>query len=624
MQGKLFNNRYELREKIGAGGTAIVYKGQDLLLSRPVTIKILREEYANDEEFVRRFRQEAQGVAILSHGNIVSVYDVGYEDNMHYIVMEYVKGNNLKEYIKSKGALPLDEAINIMCQILDAIEYAHEHNIVHRDIKPHNILFAQDGRVKVTDFGIAVGMSDFTMTYNNPSRIMGSVQYISPEQVQGQSVNKKSDIYSLGVVLYEMLTGTLPFQGDSPINIAMQHVQGEIKPPHQLNTQVPVALSYIVMRAMRKNPDIRFASAKEMKESILSVAEGINTVYQPLPFEENNDINKFKAKKAALNNHNIASAEKQKKPVNMTKRIILIASVIMVIALFIIVWQVLKTLTTNQDVEVPQLVGIKLEQAENLLKDRDLLFTVSYANDPTVEKDYVISQDITAGQIVRVKRSIGLVVSLGPTETTVPSVVGLALRDAILSLENHSLTYDSEEAFDDDVEEGKIISQYPEANASVAENSSIKLTVSKGREPKVITMPDILGKTLSEAKTVLDNNNLDIGEITYQESNNYNQGLIISQGVVSGLETTEGTSIDVVISKGPGPQAKIAIVTYEIPDDGEKHDFRIVVDDVTGTHEEYSASLFPGTSVNENVTYYNKGKIMIYLDGEMVYANDVS
>ncbi|MCL1816160.1 MAG: protein kinase, partial [Clostridiales bacterium] len=219
MIGKLFNNRYLIQEKLGSGGTAIVYKGQDTLLNRMVTVKILREEYASNDEFVRRFRREAQAVASLSHGNIVAVYDVGYEENMHYIVMEFVEGQSLKEYIKEKGALPVHIAAAIMMQVLDGIGYAHEHSIIHRDIKPHNILLGKDGRAKVTDFGIAVGMTDMTQTYNTSSRIMGSVHYIAPEQVQGQPVAEKSDIYSAGVVFYEMLTGQLPFTGDTPISI---------------------------------------------------------------------------------------------------------------------------------------------------------------------------------------------------------------------------------------------------------------------------------------------------------------------------------------------------------------------------------------------------------------------
>ena len=275
MIGKLFNNRYQIVEKLGAGGTAIVYRGQDMLLNRAVTIKILREEFATNSDLVRRFRHEAQAVASLSHPNIVSVYDVGYEENMHYIVMEFIEGESLKEYIKRKGALRLAEACNIISQILAGVQHAHEHGIIHRDIKPHNILLGVDGRAKVTDFGIAVGMSDVTMTYNSTSRIMGSVHYISPEQVQGLAVTDRSDIYSCGVVFYEMLTGRVPYQGETPISIAMQHVQGELILPNQVNPEVPAGLSYVVTRAMRKNPETRYNSASEMADAVRAAYQGV-------------------------------------------------------------------------------------------------------------------------------------------------------------------------------------------------------------------------------------------------------------------------------------------------------------------------------------------------------------
>lgn len=266
MKGAIFHDRYEILDVLGAGGTSIVYKARDIVLNRLVTLKILREQYANDDQFVRRFKHEAQAVACLSHPNIVSIYDVVFDSNSHYLVMEYVEGCTLKQYLEQKGVLPVNETLYIMYQLLDALDHAHKHNVIHRDIKPHNILLDAQMNVKVTDFGIAIAISDITQTYTKD--IMGSVHYMSPEQVKGIAVTEASDLYSAGVVMYEMLTGSLPFGGENAIGVAMQHVQNEVVPPHKLNPQVPVELSAVVMKAMRKDPAMRFHSAKEMQAAL--------------------------------------------------------------------------------------------------------------------------------------------------------------------------------------------------------------------------------------------------------------------------------------------------------------------------------------------------------------------
>ena len=270
MKGAIFHNRYEILDVLGAGGTAIVYKARDTVLNRPVTLKILREQYANDDQFVRRFKHEAQAVACLSHPNIVSIYDVVFDSDSHYLVMEYVEGCTLKQYLEQKGRLPINETLYIMHQLMDALDHAHKHNVIHRDIKPHNILLDAHMNVKVTDFGIAVAISDITQTYTKD--IMGSVHYMSPEQVKGIAVTEASDIYSAGVMMYEMLTGVLPFGGENAIGVAMQHVQNEVIPPHKINPEIPVELSYVVMKALRKEPAMRFGSAKEMQAALANPA----------------------------------------------------------------------------------------------------------------------------------------------------------------------------------------------------------------------------------------------------------------------------------------------------------------------------------------------------------------
>ncbi|HHW43609.1 MAG TPA: Stk1 family PASTA domain-containing Ser/Thr kinase, partial [Desulfotomaculum sp.] len=272
MIGKQLGNRYEILEQLGGGGMAIVYKGRDTFLNRLVTIKMLRPEFSSDQDFTRRFRREAQAVASLSHPHIVSIYDVGQEEGVQYLVMEYVDGEDLKTLIRREGALDAERAVQIALQVLEALEHAHENNIVHRDIKPHNILLTKSGRAKLTDFGIAREATAATVTQTDT--IVGSVHYLSPEQARGEVAGPKSDIYSLGVVLYEMLTGTVPFAGDSPISVAIKHIQEEPEPPSRRNPAIPPALEQVVLRALAKNPGQRFASAREMAIHLEDIFRG--------------------------------------------------------------------------------------------------------------------------------------------------------------------------------------------------------------------------------------------------------------------------------------------------------------------------------------------------------------
>ncbi len=673
MIDKLFNNRYEIRTKLGAGGTAVVYKGYDTILGRMVTIKLLREEYSSDAELVNRFRREAQAVASLSHGNIVSVYDVGYEDKLPFIVMEYVEGETLKEYIKRKGILPVSEAVQIISQILDAVSYAHEHHIIHRDIKPQNILFAKDGRIKVTDFGIAVGLSDVTQTYNSSSKVMGSVQYISPEQVQGQPVNEKSDIYSVGVVFYEMLTGELPYTGDTAISIAMQHVQGELRIPHHINTQVPVGLSYVIMRAMRKSPDVRYASALEMKESILSVYEGVNMIYKPssepgnpqledtkeleiggpenIPSrlaikrpkyiskqnsesrgertpaqkgweEDNYEYGDSPSLARQTNPKRNAAAKNTVKKLD-TKKIIILATAVLLLILIFLGGQVFKAIFASEEISVPDLFNLELEEAVNILTGKGLKYTTAFRPDAVIEANHIISQDIPPQQMVKKNRSIELIISQGPKEVEVPKLIGLSRSNAEILLSNRMLIPDISEEFDALVPIGQIIEQYPPEGSMVPEDSTVKLVISKGSKLTLVPMPNLIGKDITEAREILDSKQIFIAKLNYKESQKYAQGVVLEQSAAANTEIEQGGTVELTISEGPGPTTKNATVEYLIPNDGEEHTLRIVVEDISGSHEVYNAKLLPGTNVSEIINFQNSGKVLIYLDGAMVYAQDV-
>jgi len=645
--GKLFNERYLIQEKLGSGGTAIVYKGQDTLLNRMVTIKILREEYASNEEFVRRFRREAQAVASLSHGNIVAVYDVGFEEYMHYIVMEFVEGQSLKEYIKQKGALPIQEAASVMTQVLDGISYAHEHGIIHRDIKPHNILLGKDGRAKVTDFGIAVGMTDMTQTYNTSSRIMGSVHYIAPEQVQGQPVTEKSDIYSAGVVFYEALTRQLPFTGDTPISIAMQHVQGELILPHQLNPKIPMSLSYVVMRAMRKNPETRYENAKEMREAIRSATDGLNSVYVS-PSEENlHNARELDAslpgdeadKRASRDKGGLFSRVQPEtnsrdypRDRNAPRRRISFMGILFLLLLIAFVGTVIWAInylrgiidpsqTVDDKVIVPYVVGKDLAEAEAELLRLDLVPVVDARRNDDAPLNQVLQQSPPAESSVGAGRDVKLTVSDGPRRTEVPLVIGDSKMLAETKLKTKGLDFAYlEDEYNEDFLAGEIFRQDPIAGELAPGGTVVELTVSLGPEPVPTTAPDVLEKSFEEAAKLLEEAGLQVGSIKRVESSVYYAEIVMEQSTPGGSELSEGDSVDLTVSRGPGPAPvlRTTSVIFDVPNDGVSHRIYIVLNDSRGASEPYNEILAPGYPLQETISFLGEGTITVYMDDVIV------
>ncbi len=637
MIGKVFNNRYQIQEKLGAGGTAIVYRGQDLLLNRAVTIKILREEFANNGELVRRFRHEAQAVASLSHSNIVSVYDVGYEDNMHYIVMEFVEGESLKEYIKRKGPLRLSEACNIITQILAGVQHAHEHGIIHRDIKPHNILLGVDGRAKVTDFGIAVGMSDVTMTYNSTTRIMGSVHYISPEQVQGQAATDKSDIYSCGVVFYEMLTGRVPYQGETPISIAMQHVQGELALPNQVNPQVPASISYVVTRAMRRNPETRYDSAAEM-------ADAVRAAYQSVQESEGDQVTD-----ATISMRNPLKRKKDGKSVIIERakdeeddgetsrrftpgRIALLAlAVALVGAIIWMATQLTGMLIHDDPATVPLVTGQSQAEAEAALTAAGLVAKIEYEASDTVDEGIVISQSVSDGQKVSKGREIELTVSSGAAKVEVPPLVGSSQRIAQLTLTNLGLNVEIDSEYNSEVDKDQVIMQSPEGGTQVEPGSTVKLLISLGEEPVRFNMINMVGLTQAEAQKYISDNKLNLASINRERSDEVEAGIVIGQTPGEGVSVASGDEVTLTVSEGPGPTLRSYVVNYRLPEDVDEngeavellHTVTITVDDIKGSREVFSQQLSGGSSVAYTADYYNRGVITLYVDGVEAFSAEV-
>ncbi|MHB9095998.1 MAG: Stk1 family PASTA domain-containing Ser/Thr kinase, partial [Eubacteriales bacterium] len=616
-------NRYEIISQLGGGGMALVYKARDTLLNRPVTVKILRSEYTSDEEFVSRFRREAQAVAKLSHPNIVSVYDVGQEGDTHYIVMEYVEGWNLKQIIKEQGRLPIGKAIDIAGQICGGLQDAHEHGIVHRDIKPHNILVTDNGRVKVTDFGIAQIMSSVTVT--NSGTIVGSVHYFSPEQAKGGTTGAKSDIYSVGVVLYEMVTGKVPFEGETPIAVALRHIQDNPVPPGKLNSQVSPELERVIMRAMEKDVTMRYMTAGDMAKDLRRIAG-------PLSDTRVMDADEFATR--VLNGPVIITKDKgsgddepeyrkKKKRMRPMAKLLIVAVVLGLLSGAV---YGLNSYLNVPEVRVPDVKNMPLETAKTTLQSKNLDFDIKLRNDPVIEAQNVISQDPSAGKPVKRGTKVILTVSQGPKLVTVPDVLKKERSAAEIELNNAGFKVSFSEEFSNDVFSGGVISQTPEGNTDAVEGSTVKLVISKGAEPTPITVPTLLGLSQDDARAALEKVKLRLSpEMSSVESTDYLEGTVASQDPAPNSQLKEGDEVKVVLSKGPGPEAKTAEVEVKIPDDGLVHRVKIVVADSAGTRvalgpEDHNS----GDRFTRLITYYNKGKIQVYVDDKLIREELVS
>lgn len=613
MIGKMLGNRYEILEQLGGGGMAIVFKGRDIILNRMVAIKLLRPEYTSDDDFVKRFSREAQSVACLSHPNIVSIYDVGRENDMHYLVMEYVDGLDLRSIIKQEGLLQPSHVVKIARQVCDALEHAHDNNIVHRDVKPHNILITKSGRAKLTDFGIAREAGTATVT--SADTLVGSVHYLSPEQARGEAAGPKSDIYSLGVVLYEMLTGSVPFSGDSHVSIALKHIQNDPEPLAEKNPAVPEDLSRVVMRALNKDPSLRFKSAGEMSyqlEEALNGDDGDTTRIINVSHEKMQSLKNSVRQPAA-------GPKKTKKKLNAAGWTAAVLLAIMVLGGFYYGYH---KYVNVPEVAVPNVVGKIESEAINILRENKLDHEIRRDFSPTVAKGYVIEQEPVEGLMVKENRTVILIVSEGPEFKVVPDLFNMILSDARTKLfeAGFVLSEPVKEEFNQDVEKDRVISQSAPANTPLIKGSEIKLVVSKGPEPVEQEIPDLRGLTVEQAKNKLAERNLQLDDhgVTHQYNTEFMRGQVILQAPEAGEKAPEGTAVKVVVSSGPGPTAREATVRVDnIPNDGKMHEVKISVTDVTGTNEKI-INQKPGQPLEEPVRYWGRATIRVYLDGKLV------
>ena len=550
LEGRLIGNRYEILEKIGNGGMATVYKARCHVLNRNVAVKVLKEEFTTDAEFVKRFNIEAQSAASLSHPNIVSIYDVGNEGDIYYIVMELVQGKTLKEIITDEGILPWKWTVNIAIQIASALEVAHRHNIVHRDIKPHNIIITEDGTAKVTDFGIAKAVSNSTITSFGAT--IGSVHYFSPEQARGGYTDAKSDLYSLGVVMYEMLTGKVPFDADTPVSVALKHMQEVPVEPKTLNPTIPDSVNKIIIKAMQKEPSLRYISATEMltdlKESIKNPNGNFVVMSKAVTDEPTRVMSVEEAEKEAKRE------EKQgKKKKNKAKKIVLIVLLCLLI-FFGAMFGTWKLLTggRTKEVQIPSLVGTNIEEAKTKLDELKLKYEITEEYSPEgKEEGTILSQEPKYQDNYKINETevIKLVVSKGIEMVAVPKVTGDAKDDAISKLEEANLKVEIAEEINEKVQEGVVIKQEPAANEQISKDSTVKIYVSLGRGIKEVTVPYVVGKQEAEAKKALEAAGLTVGTVKYESDTTKPNGEVIKQGIDADKKVDEQTPVSLTVNK---------------------------------------------------------------------------
>ena len=533
--GKVIGNRYEIITEVGNGGMATVYKAKDNILNRLVAIKILKDEFTTDQEFVKRFNTEAQSAARLTHPNIVSVFDVGYEEeyNIYYIVMELIKGKTLKEIIVHDGALSWKWAVNIAMQIASALEAAHKENIIHRDIKPHNIIITEEGVAKVTDFGIAKAVSNSTITAFGTT--IGSVHYFSPEQAKGGVTDAKSDIYSLGVVMYEMLTAKVPFDADTPVSVALKHMQEEAVEPIEMNDEIPSAVNSIVMKAMQKDPINRYQTATEMISDLGKALKDPNGNFVII---QNKD---------GAYTRVMRTIEPKKQPQNNKKRILFIAGLV---AIFFLVFGITKIVLNGgftAKVEIPNVVGKTSEEATKAIANAKLEFKTVEAASKDVEVGKVISQEPSpASGKVKKGTLIQLIISKGPETTELPDFKGKNIEDVRKTAQTMGLVLNEVQESSDKVNENLVISQDIAAGKMVKSGDKITLKVSTGYEKTRV--PTVVGMDEGTAKATLANANLKTN-ITYENDDTHENGKVISQSIEQNKEVKVGTTIELKINK---------------------------------------------------------------------------
>jgi len=671
MGSKILAGRYELLEKKGDGGMAVVYKAKDRLLNRNVAIKILKPEFIRDPKFIDSFRRESQAAAGLSHQNIVSVFDVGKEGNIYYIVMELMEGDTLSDLIRREAPMDEKRAAQIAKQIAAALSSAHKKKIVHRDVKPHNILIDDEGKVKITDFGIAKAVNSGTIVNSKTSAVMGSVHYISPEQAKGTFSDATSDIYSLGIVMYEMLTGNVPFDGENAVSVAMMHINSEVPAPSLENPAVSSLMDAIVLKATRKLPGERFASADDLitalenaEKHIAMVADGATSVYgfgnlaaeervQPksddiiitsfedledspqedmqagaVPAEQpaeseaaaKDDVSKEEESVSPRRQSRIKMEAKKKK---RSKILGIVLALICAIPLSLFLLNSCSLFGAN-DIPVPNVEGMTQEQAIQTLESQGLDYKLGTpVLSDTVESGCVVSTDPGSGEMVRPGYRVTIILSRGDDaeKVKIPNCVGKPKEDAEKLLEVYNLKMGTITEEVSELPEGVVISQTPEAGEEAAEGTTVSFVVSLGGGEKLI-VPDLFGKTRKDAKAALEELGLVLGTVT-EEENTAEKGTVIGQSVAPQEEVQTGTRIDIVLSSGVDTSAEPKEIAMPIDYGAAKNEvfvLTVTVTDSSGIH--YIVNNQQRIKADETETVILKGHgtgtVRVIFDNEIV------
>ena len=552
MVERVLDGRYALEALVGSGGMADVYRAKDQLLERTVAVKILHQQYENDTEFITRFQREAKAAARITHPNIVNVYDVGVAEGRHYIVMEYVPGRTLKERIKEEGPVPVPQALQIARQIAGALAQAHANNLVHCDIKPHNILVMPDGNVKVADFGIARAVTESTMTYND--NIMGSVHYFSPEQARGTMITPKSDVYSLGVLLYEMLSGRIPFDGNTAVSIARKHLEEDPQPLHMIAPGIPPVVEALVTRMMAKDPAQRPDSSM-LVQDIVRAEQMMRSDTEALPAFDP-DATRVLTPVEAQEIGALAEAEEdavpqegEERPFFRTKKFKFGLLLILLLGFFTGFFLSFGKFWSSVEITVPDVTGKQMTLARQILEDQHLRVTVAETYDASVPVGVVVSQTPEAGTMVKEERAITIYVSKGGEELEMPNLRGLNQSDAIDKLQQMGLRLGSAYETFSDEDSGTVISQDPRSGTRISKGQTVDITVSKGQKIKKVSVPDVKGVPVDRARTIIEDSSLSVGGTSEQESTQA-AGTVVSQSPAAGTEVDAGSSVRLVVSSG--------------------------------------------------------------------------
>ncbi len=595
--GKRLDSRYEIRELIGVGGMAMVYKAYDSIDDKIVAIKILKDEFLGNEEFMRRFRNESKAIAVLSHPNIVKVYDVSLGDRIQYIVMEYIDGITLKEYIGQQKVIPWKEAVHFTVQILQALRHAHEKGIVHRDVKPQNIMLLQDGTIKVTDFGIARITNNETRTMTD--KAIGSVHYIAPEQARGAAADGKADIYSVGVMMYEMLTGKLPFEADNAVSVAIMQMQNEPTPLRELNDQIPEGIEQITLRAMRKEPKQRFADAGEMLEAIETFRRDPSTKFHytyyvdQAPTREVESLNSVRLVPSAdtIYEDDYDSEEEERSSARSkaaVKWITLSVTLLVLVMLIVFIFNLVQSFARNTDVktvDVPSLVG---KMYDDIVQNQDYKFSydITAKYDVTKPVNIILAQDPEAGsKQIKENGTIKLTINSKSTKFEVPKVKNYLEQEAIEKLGNKYFTYEVKRVNSSEVSKGYVVNCSPQEGTEQEIGTIITLIVSDGPAPQQITIPDVTGRSYEEAKSELEAQGFTTQRSTIASA--ITAGQVILTDPLAGNKITKGSLVTIQVSDGSKivrgldqtvdlPQDEYAQITLKIYVDG------VQTEEVTG------------------------------------------